>query len=85
MWEPDEELLEDLKLVYLEIEGSLEDEMGVVSGNMQGGSTDVFSVDEVHEWKAGISHRKPVHNFQKTDKEGEVTGKTPMEKRSESG
>jgi cobaltochelatase CobN len=85
MWEPDEDLLEDLKEVYLEIEGSLEDEMGVVQGSMQGGSTDVFSVDEVREWKLSISHYKPVQNSQKPDKARAGTRETTMEKRSESG
>ncbi len=84
MWEPDADLLEDLKEVYLEIEGSLEDEMGFVQGRMQGGSTEVFSVDEVREWKLSISQHKPGQNPKKPDNERAGTGETAMENRGES-
>jgi len=78
MWEPDEDLLEDLKGAYLEIEGCLEDEMGPVQGNMQGGSIDVFSMDEVAEWKKRMSHGNPGTTPQKSGKTGEKSGDLPV-------
>jgi cobaltochelatase CobN len=77
LWEPDEDLLEDLKDAYLEIEGCLEDELGPVQGSMQGGSIDVFSPDEVTEWKKRISHMNPGSMSQNSGKTGEKTGDIP--------
>ncbi len=82
MWEPDEELLKDLKGAYLEIEGCLEDEMGPLQGSMQGGSIDVFSMDEVAEWKKRMSHGNPALTTRNSEKTGKNAGDTPS-KRSE--
>ncbi|MHC1565606.1 MAG: cobaltochelatase subunit CobN [Candidatus Syntropharchaeales archaeon] len=50
LWDPDPEVLNELKRYYLEIEGWIEGRMGGVSG-VQGGSIDVFTMEEVEEWK----------------------------------
>lgn len=51
IWNPDEELLERLKDAYLEVEGSIEDTMGEVTGDFQGGSVDIMTADDVASWK----------------------------------
>jgi len=58
MWQADEEVLEGLRAVYLQIEGDLEDEMGISSGDRQGGSVEVITPDEMKAWKAQVSHLK---------------------------
>ncbi|HOT02877.1 MAG TPA: cobaltochelatase subunit CobN [Methanolinea sp.] len=58
MWEADEEVLEGLRSVYLQIEGDLEDEMGIASGDRQGGAIEVFMPDEMKGWKEQVSHLK---------------------------
>ncbi|MHC1573725.1 MAG: hypothetical protein ACXQTJ_04685, partial [Candidatus Syntropharchaeales archaeon] len=50
LWDPDPEVLNELKRYYLEIEGWIEGRMGGVSG-VQGGSIDVFTMEEVEEWR----------------------------------
>ena len=52
IWNPDQDLLERLKDAYLEVEGSIEDTMGEVSGEFQGGSVDIMTADDVATWKA---------------------------------
>lgn len=51
MWNPDPEVLEELQRVYLEIEGCLEENLATVKGPMQGGEIDVYTLEEVNEWK----------------------------------
>jgi len=51
MWNPDPEVLEGLQMVYLEIEGCLEDDLSTVRGPMQGGSIDVYLLEEANDWK----------------------------------
>lgn len=51
MWNPDPEVLDGLRMVYLEIEGCLEDDLATVKGSMQGGGIHVYTVDDVNEWK----------------------------------
>ncbi|OPX69413.1 MAG: cobaltochelatase subunit CobN [Methanoregulaceae archaeon PtaB.Bin056] len=58
MWQADDEVLEELRAVYLQIEGDLEDEMGVSSGDRQGGAIEVFSPEEMKAWKEQVSHLK---------------------------
>lgn len=50
MWDADPKVLEGLKEVYLEIEGWLEEKMGEVKGDFQGGAIDVVSAEEVSDW-----------------------------------
>jgi len=51
LWKADPEVLEALKSTYLEIEGWMEERMGDVQGEFQGGAIDVINVDEVKAWK----------------------------------
>jgi len=51
LWKADPEVLDALKNLYLEIEGWMEERMGDVEGQFQGGSIDVINADEVAAWK----------------------------------
>jgi cobaltochelatase CobN len=48
LWNPDPELLEELKNSYLEIESWMEELAG--EGEFQGGSVDIMSFEDVPEW-----------------------------------
>ncbi len=50
VWKADPEVLEELKEYYLEIEGWMEEKMGDVKGDFQGGSVDVITKKDVKEW-----------------------------------
>ena len=51
LWKADPEVLDALKSLYLEIEGWMEERMGDVGGEFQGGSIDVLNMDDVAAWK----------------------------------
>ncbi len=51
IWKPDPEMLEKLKDAYLEVEAWMEDRIGDVAGEFQGGSVDVMTADDVEAWK----------------------------------
>ena len=51
LWKADPEVLDALKSTYLEIEGWMEERMGDVEGEFQGGAIDVINADEVKAWK----------------------------------
>jgi cobaltochelatase CobN len=55
LWKADPEVLDALKSLYLEIEGWMEERMGDVDGEFQGGSIDVINADEVKAWKEKMS------------------------------
>lgn len=55
LWKADPEVLDALKSLYLEIEGWMEDRMGDVEGEFQGGAIDVVTADEVAAWKEKMS------------------------------
>jgi cobaltochelatase CobN len=55
LWKADPEVLDALKSLYLEIEGWMEERMGDVGGEFQGGAIDVISADEVAAWKEKMS------------------------------
>ncbi|MDF0591292.1 cobaltochelatase subunit CobN [Methanotrichaceae archaeon Mx] len=55
LWKADPEVLDALKSLYLEIEGWMEDRMGDVGGEFQGGAIDVVTADEVAAWKEKMS------------------------------
>ena len=55
LWKADPEVLDALKNLYLEIEGWMEERMGDVEGQFQGGSIDVINADEVAAWKEKMS------------------------------
>ena len=50
LWRADPEILEQLKEIYLEIEGWIEERMGDVQGDFQGGAINIMSSDDVPEW-----------------------------------
>lgn len=52
LWNPAEDVKENLKKIYLEIEGWLEEDVGEIKGEFQGGSIDVVTPEEVIYWKA---------------------------------
>ncbi|WP_269850557.1 hypothetical protein [Methanosarcina horonobensis] len=48
LWDPDPELLEELKNSYLEIESWIEELAG--EGEFQGGAVDIVSFEDVPDW-----------------------------------
>jgi len=54
IWQPDPDLLENLKEVYLDIEARLEDTMGEVTGDFQGGAVDVMTATDVASWQEAL-------------------------------
>ena len=50
LWQADPEVLEQLKERYLEIEGWIEDRMGDVTGDFQGGAVDIMTAEDVGNW-----------------------------------
>ncbi|MEA3283018.1 MAG: cobaltochelatase subunit CobN [Euryarchaeota archaeon] len=47
LWRPDEETLQKLKEAYLDVEGVMEEKLGVVEGDFQGGEITVLARDDV--------------------------------------
>jgi len=54
LWNADPEMLNTLRDTYLDIEGWLEDRMGDIEGEFQGGSIDIIDADEVEGWQEDI-------------------------------
>ena len=54
IWQADPDLLAKLKEAYLDIEAHLEDTMGEVSGDFQGGAVDVMTAADVASWQAAL-------------------------------
>jgi cobaltochelatase CobN len=52
LWQADPEVLDGLREAYLEMEGWLEEDMGEVQGEFQGGAVDVLRPEDVEQWKA---------------------------------
>jgi len=52
LWDADPAVFAELKKNYLEIESWMEDRIG--TGDIQGGSVDVFAPSDVQEWGAGV-------------------------------
>jgi len=50
VWKADPEVLKELQEHYLEIEGWMEDKMGDVEGDFQGGNIDIITKKDVKEW-----------------------------------
>lgn len=50
LWNADPEVLEELKDRYLEVEGWIEERMGDVTGDFQGGSVDILTSEDVSNW-----------------------------------
>lgn len=51
LWEADENQLEALRETVLEIDGDMEERMGLVEGELQGGSVDIKTRESVETWK----------------------------------
>jgi len=58
VWQADPEVIEGVKESYLMIEGLMEDRMDGTGGPVQGGSIDVYTMDDVQAWKEKITHKK---------------------------
>ncbi len=51
LWQADPETIEQLKDLYLEIEGWMEERMGDVDGDFQGGAVDIKTAADIPGWK----------------------------------
>jgi len=51
LWDADPDVIDGLKNAYLEMEGWIEERMGDVKGDFQGGSIDVMTMEDVEGWK----------------------------------
>ncbi|MFQ6062109.1 MAG: cobaltochelatase subunit CobN, partial [Methanosarcinales archaeon] len=52
LWKPEQELLNKLKESYLDLEGIMEESLGVIEGEYQGGEIVVKSKEDIKEWSA---------------------------------
>lgn len=52
LWKADPQVLDELKERYLEIEGWIEEKIGDVTGEFQGGSVDMITKADLTEWQA---------------------------------
>jgi len=51
LWNPAPDVKDALKEIYVEIEGWIEEKMGDIKGDFQGGSIDIITMEEVETWK----------------------------------
>ncbi|MGI5822425.1 MAG: cobaltochelatase subunit CobN [Dethiobacteria bacterium] len=58
LWDADLEVIDGLKEYYLDIEGWIEEKMGEVQGDFQGGAVDIFTHEEVADWGAKMQEIK---------------------------
>ena len=58
LWNADPEVLNELKDIYLDIEGWIEDRMGDIEGNFQGGSVDILTSEDVGNWGEKMNEMK---------------------------
>lgn len=54
LWKPDEETLQRLKEAYLDVEGVMEEKLGTIEGEFQGGEITVLARDDVEAWGAKV-------------------------------
>lgn len=54
LWDADPDVIDGLKNAYLEMEGWIEERMGDVKGDFQGGSIDVMTMEDVAGWKKKV-------------------------------
>jgi cobaltochelatase CobN len=50
LWNADEQVLNDLRNAYLEIESWIEERIGDFEGDIQGGSIDILNSDDIESW-----------------------------------
>lgn len=55
LWQPADDVRDQLKDIYLEIEGWMEERMGDTHGEFQGGSIDIITAGDVAGWKARMA------------------------------
>ncbi|MFH1026991.1 MAG: cobaltochelatase subunit CobN [Pseudomonadota bacterium] len=55
LWQPADDVRDQLKDIYLEIEGWMEERMGDTHGEFQGGSIDIITAAEVDGWKSRMA------------------------------
>jgi cobaltochelatase CobN len=53
LWEADEGLPAQVRSAALEVEGDMEERMGQVDGEFQGGGVDVLTARDVEKWEMG--------------------------------
>ena len=58
LWDTSEEIIEELKEYYIEMEGWIEEGMGDVGGDFQGGSIDMFDLKEIESFREKINKLK---------------------------
>ncbi len=58
VWQADPDVIEELKEAYLMIEGWIEDKMDGTGGHVQGGSIDIYTMNDIASWKKKIGHMK---------------------------
>ena len=51
LWKADPQVLKDLRDIYLEIEGWIEEKMCGVEGDFQGGAVDILTSEDVENWR----------------------------------
>ncbi|HWR40453.1 MAG TPA: cobaltochelatase subunit CobN [Patescibacteria group bacterium] len=51
LWQASDDVLEELKETYMEVEGWMEERMGDVTGEFQGGAIDIVTIEDVPAWK----------------------------------
>ena len=57
LWNPAPDVLEALKEIYIEIEGWIEEKMGDMRGDFQGGGIDIITKEEVETWKKKMEEK----------------------------
>jgi len=58
LWNAEPEVLEGLKNAYLEVESWLEEKMGDVEGDFQGGTIDILTSEDVENWRGKMREFK---------------------------
>jgi len=58
LWNADEEILGELKEAYMELEGLMEEKMGEIEGDYQGGAIDILTDEDVSDWKAKMDEMR---------------------------
>ena len=51
LWNPAPDVKDALKDLYVEIEGWIEERMGDMTGDFQGGNIDIMTAEDIQEWK----------------------------------
>ena len=67
LWQADPEVLEQLKERYLEVEGWIEENMGDVTGDFQGGSIDIMAAEDVSGWESLMQDVKQKMDVARSD------------------